>query len=226
MTATNFSRQAADLELYCMEIQHYATPCERPILKQDEKKSGNGGVIMHQTFSPTRAVEALIFISQRLAHPTIHEVLKIQYFADKLHFSAHGFMASGDSYVAMKFGPVASNTYDLLKAARGERSKWIHPTFVKLVDGAIAVVGDNTVTGLRDPDTDQMSPAEIQCLEEAIETWGNMPFAERTELSHDYAWTKAWSHASNDNLHAGDMEILDIVRTLPNAEEVMEHLTA
>lgn len=181
---------------------------------------------MQESFSPRRAVEALIFISQRLAKPTIHEVLKIQYFADKLHFSEHGFMASGDSYVAMNFGPVASNTYDLLKAARGDRGRWIHPTFVSLVDGSLTVLGGHTVKALRNPNFDELSPAEINCLEEAIEEWGNMPFDERTELSHDSAWTKAWAEASNDNLRAGEMEILDIVRTLPNAEEVMEHLQA
>jgi hypothetical protein len=51
-----------------------------------------------------------------------------------------------------------------------------------------------------------------------------MPFDERTELSHDSAWTKAWAEASNDNLRAGEMQTMDILRTLPNAEEVLEHL--
>lgn len=179
---------------------------------------------MQESFSPRRAVEALIFISQRLTKPTIHEVLKIQYFADKLHFSEHGFMASGDSYVAMNFGPVASNTYDLLKAARGDRGRWIHPTFVSLVDGSLTVLGGHTVKALRDPNLDELSRAEVHCLEEAIEEWGNMPFHERTELSHDSAWTKAWGEASNDNLRAGEMQTMDILRTLPNAEEVLEHL--
>ncbi|MGP5569882.1 Panacea domain-containing protein [Pseudomonas helleri] len=179
---------------------------------------------MQESFSPRRAVEALIFISQRLTKPTIHEVLKIQYFADKLHFSEHGFMASGDSYVAMKFGPVASNTYDLLKAAKGERGRWIHPTFVSLVEGSLTVLGGHTVKALRAPDLEELSRAQIACLEEAIEEWGNMPFAERTELSHDSAWTKAWGEASNDNLRAGEMQTMDILRTLPNAGEVLEHL--
>lgn len=179
---------------------------------------------MYETFSPKRAVEVLIFIAKHLKNPTIHEVLKIQYFADKLHFSKFGFMASGDSYVAMNFGPVASNTYDLLKAAGGKRSRWIHPTFVHLTEGAISVANGLTVHSLREPEVDEISPAELTCLEEAISKWGDMPFKARTELSHDSAWEKAWKNAGNENLLAGEMETLDIVRTLPNAEEVMEHL--
>lgn len=176
------------------------------------------------TFSPNRAIEALIFISQRLANPTIHEVLKIQYFADKLHFSRFGFMASGDKYVAMKFGPVASNTYNAIKAARGERGAWIHPTLVHLVDGAIEIRDGNKIVPMREADLDQLSPADIECLSEAIKQYGDMPFRERTELSHDDAWKKAWEAACDDNVFAGDMSAVDIALTLPNAEEVIEHL--
>lgn len=74
------------------------------------------------TFAPDKALESVLYIAAHLAEPTIHEVLKIRYFADKLHLAQYGFLASGDEYVAMKFGPVASSTYNLLKAARGDQS--------------------------------------------------------------------------------------------------------
>lgn len=176
------------------------------------------------TFSPSRAIEALIFIAKHLGNPTIHEVLKIQYFADKLHFSKFGFIASGDKYVAMKFGPVASNTYNVIKAARGERGSWIHPALVQLVDGAIEVKDGSKLVPIRDPDLDQMSSADVDCLAEAIKLYGDMPFRQRTELSHDAAWEKAWAAACDDNVFAGDMSVKDIALTLPNADEVIEHL--
>lgn len=172
---------------------------------------------MQESYSPSRAVEILLYISNRLQKPTIHEVLKIQYFADKLHFSRYGFMPSGDRYVAMKFGPVGSNAYNLIKAAGGERGRYIPLSFVYAADGALAIDGKE-IRPLRDADSDQLSEAEAECLDESIAQYGNIEFGKRTDLSHDAAWDKAWASASKD------MTVMDIVQTLPNADEVLEHL--
>jgi uncharacterized phage-associated protein len=172
---------------------------------------------MQESFSPSRAVEILLYISSRLKKPTIHEVLKIQYFADKLHFSRYGFMSSGDRYVAMEFGPVGSNTYNVIKAARGERGRYIPLSFVHAADGALEIEGKE-IRPLRDAEIEQLSEAETECLNESIAEFGNMHFGIRTDLSHDAAWDKAWASTNKD------MAIMDIVRTLPNADEVIEHL--
>ncbi len=42
----------------------------------------------------------------------------MMYFADRLHLERYGRFICGDSYVAMKNGPVPSFTYDILKARR------------------------------------------------------------------------------------------------------------
>jgi len=176
------------------------------------------------TFSPERALESLLFLTKRLANPTIHEVLKLRYFADKIHLSRYGFVASGDDYVAMEFGPVASNTYNMMKAARGERNNWIHPTFVELVNGVISVHEGYLLMALRDPNFDLLTPADVECLEEAVRRYGNMSFQERTDFSHDAAWRKAWDTAKDDSLKAGDMPIADIAETVENAAEVLEYM--
>jgi uncharacterized phage-associated protein len=38
------------------------------------------------------------------------------YFADRKHLEKYGRFICGDSYVAMKHGPVPSEIYDILKA--------------------------------------------------------------------------------------------------------------
>lgn len=177
-------------------------------------------------FSPQRAVESLLFIAKRVQQPTLHEVLKIRYFADKLHFARFGFMASGDDYCAMEYGPVASNSYNLLKAARGERSPWIHPDFIRAVEGNLAVHGGKYVRALRDANLDVLAPSDVLCLEEAVGKWGNMDFDSRTQLSHDAAYNVAWAHAQREQIEAWEMPIDAIARTLENSEEVLEHLQA
>jgi uncharacterized phage-associated protein len=177
-------------------------------------------------FSPERALESLLYLANKLGNPTIHELLKLRYFADKLHLSKYGWMASGDDYVAMRFGPVATNTYDLIKAARGDESPWIHPRFIELAQGVIELRDNKYVKPLREPRVEMLSAADIECLDEAISQYGNMRFEERTNLSHDDAWKKAWDSATEEDLKAGSMPVADIAQTLPNADEILEYINA
>jgi uncharacterized phage-associated protein len=179
------------------------------------------------TFSPEKALESVLYIASKLAQPTVHEVLKIRYFADKLHLADFGFMASGDDYVAMKFGPVATTTYNLLKAARGDQSGWIHPHLYALIDGVLEVSrGANVVIPLRAPQLEHMSSADIASLDQALTRYGNMPFAQCTQLSHDAAWQAAWDAATEDEVGQSPIKLEDIAATLPNAQEVIAHLHA
>ena len=176
-------------------------------------------------FSATYAVEYLLYISKKVAEPTIHELLKIRYFADKLHLSFYGMTGSGDGYVAMKFGPVGSSTYDVLKAARGENSNFISSEYYRAVAGSLRVIGES-VTALREANVEELSPADIECLDAAIAEYGNMDFGARTEISHDSAWKKGWETAKRNGSLQGKMGLMDIVQTLENADDVLECMTA
>jgi uncharacterized phage-associated protein len=177
------------------------------------------------TFSPERSLEAVLLVAGRLAKPAIHEVLKLLYFADKIHLSRYGWLASGDDYVAMKFGPVASGAYNLLKAARGDESGWIHPDFFRLVRGALEIADDKrSINLLRSFDPTHLSPAFVACLEEALSSYAGMSFGARTELSHDAAWRTAWDLAAEDEVGQSPMSIENIAKTLANSEEVVAQI--
>lgn len=182
--------------------------------------------IRNQAFSAERGLETLLFIVERLDNPTIHEVLKIRYFADKLHLSYFGSFGSGDDYVAMQHGPVASNCYNLIKAARGDHSAYINPYFYKVVDGALTVDPDNKgLRAERKARLEYLTPAETKCIEEAISKFGGLDFATRTNISHDSAWKKAWK-ASGDGVGASLMSLCDVANTLENADEVVQFIAA
>lgn len=177
------------------------------------------------TFSPDRSLEAILFLASRLANPSIHEVLKLLYFADKLHLSRYGWLATGDDYVAMRFGPVASGTYNLLRAARGDQSGWIHPDFPRLARTALEVGGDaRSLQILRSPDPSMLSPAFIEALESALDQYANMSFGQRTRLSHDAAWQEAWDLAAEDEVGQSPMSTESIAKTLSNADEVIARI--
>lgn len=177
------------------------------------------------TFSPERSLEAVLLVAARLAKPAIHEVLKLLYFADKIHLGKYGWLASGDDYVAMKFGPVGSGAYNLLKAARGDESGWIHPDFFRLVRGALEIADDKrSINLLRSFDPTHLSPAYAACLDEALNSYAGMSFGARTELSHDAAWRAAWDLAAEDEVGQSPMPTEAIARTLANSEEVVAQL--
>ena len=177
------------------------------------------------TFSPRKSIEAILYVAGRLDKPTIHEVLKLIYFADKLHLERYGFLASGDEYVAMRFGPVASSTYDLIKAARGDKAGWYNQKFAEMAQSAIEIAGDHrTVLVNRDADCAALSETQIECLNDAIAEYGGMDFDARTKLSHDSAWQQAWKLAEDDEVGQSPIPLSQIASTLKNADEVLAHL--
>lgn len=176
-------------------------------------------------FSAERAVEALLYLSRRLDTPTLHEVLKLRYFADKTYLSRYGHFVSGDTYCAMEYGPVGSATYDLLKAASGKASQFAREDFSLAVRDALRVTGMR-VEPLRGERSEYLSAAEVECLDEALSTYANMPFDKRTDISHDAAYDKAWEAAKLKRAYASDMDILDVASTLANSEEVIDYIRA
>ncbi len=177
------------------------------------------------TFFPEYAIESTLFIANLLARPKIHQVLKMRYFADKLHLERYGWMASGDQYTAMKNGPVASQTYDMLKSARGQ-DIWSWRVLSTEIQAALRVDAiTHEITVLRQADEAKLSVADMQCMKEAIETYGSLDFDPLTTASHDAAWQKAWD-AKDDDAGANEMSLLDIAASLPHGKEVLAHIQA
>jgi uncharacterized phage-associated protein len=185
-----------------------------------------------RSFSPQRALESILFIATRLvekrltAAPTIHQLLKLRYFADKRHMSVYGFAASGDDYSALEFGPVASETYSMLKAARGEQDPWIEPSYAELMRGSVEIRNTKYIHALRAPDVDLLSRTDIECLERVIDELGGLSFKALTALSHDEAWSKAWDVAAARGAVAERMRPADIASTLDNAPQVLDYMRA
>lgn len=100
-------------------------------------------------FDPEKAVEVILYIATRAKIRDIYHVLKLLYFADKAHLERNGRFICGDSYVAMKSGPVPSGTYDIIKDIRGDG---IH-SFAEHARHAFTVKDNYELSPLRDADS-------------------------------------------------------------------------
>jgi uncharacterized phage-associated protein len=165
-------------------------------------------------FEPEKGLEAILYLANRLQHPTLHSISKLLYFADQRHLSSYGRFICGDRYVAMKHGPVPSGVYDMLKWAReGTGSSHRHS---EAIERALSVENGFEVRAARPANLAMLSESDTEAMDWAIQEYGALAFGELTRRSHDAAWTSA-----DDN----DMiELAAIVDQQPNARELREHL--
>lgn len=162
-----------------------------------------------QRFNLPKAVEAILYVAHR--NNDMYHVLKILYFADKKHLARYGRLIFGDCYVAMRHGPVPSGAYDVIKYAGGKGLCSDGPR----VKGALKIEG-NTVWPRREADIRLLSESELECLNEAIEEYGPLSFAELKAKSEDDAWR---STDENDFI-----SVYAIAETLPNSDSLIAYL--
>jgi len=158
-----------------------------------------------------KVVEVVTFVAGRIPDPSLHAISKVLYHADKAHLSRYGRPISGDYYVAMKFGPVPSATYDILKTLRGD-SNFPLPASAA---GALRVE-DYSVSALREADASVLSVSERECLAESAREHGAKSFHRRTEESHGPAW-----NAADEN---GVIGLENLLLEIDNPDELREHL--
>ncbi len=171
---------------------------------------------MNKLFKYDKAVNSLLFSLQQLGGKTdMHKLCKILYFADQRHLSLYGRSITGDTYIAMQFGPVPSCVDDILKALRGDSffsaSEEIEPL-------KKSIVFDNRyiVRSLVAPDMDELSETDVECLSYAIDICRNKNFAELTEYSHGLAW--------NNTRRDREMSVKDILREIGDEEAYVEYI--
>ena len=165
-------------------------------------------------FDPEKAIETILCIASCSPQPDIYHICKAVYFADKRHLKDFGRLICGDRYVAMRNGPVPSGIYDLLKDVRDNRT---HNLFYDRASTSFSVDSKHHVSALRECDKSLFSDSDIECLDQAVEQYGDLSFGDLKQLSHDAAYESA---------DMDDYISLDaIVNTLEGAEIILEHLT-
>lgn len=170
------------------------------------------------SFEPEKALASLLFVADHLRQakksPGLHKVFKIFYFADQKHIARFGRPIFGDDYVAMKYGPVPSNTYDMVKSVRGDGCFNIKQDLNEYfkVEGSM-------LWPLVSPDLDEIADSEVACLLEAINENQDLEFEDLTKKSHD----EAYDNAAYDN-HISFRDIAKVAGATQGMIAYMEKL--
>lgn len=166
-------------------------------------------------FNLETAIQAVLYVANRLTRKDFHKIFKILYFADRNHLSNYGRTITGDTYIAMEDGPVPSKIYDMFKIVRGdglyaaEKAQEFTPYF-GVKDGSLLVPK-------QEANLYYLSESDIKMLDGALEKYGNLSWSEVRELSHDYAW--------NNTVRNQVIDLQDIMRESGDEEEFIDFVS-
>lgn len=164
-------------------------------------------------FRKEETIHALLYILNKIGICSMHKAFKILYFADQRHLAKFGRSITGDSYIAMQFGPVPSYLYDILKAVRGD--SFFAPQAVEFKK-LIAFHNKYSLIAREKADLDYLSITDKDCLDVYIEKCKDLNFSQITSLSHGYAW---------ENTHPNrSISIKDILREVDESEEYANYI--
>lgn len=137
-------------------------------------------------FEPEKALEALVYVAQRTPRHDMYKALKALYVADKLHLARYGRLIYGETYSALPHGPVPQGAYDAARALEDGRN---NPFPSELLHAALSRFGQQLVPR-RDPDLQELSKSDVECLDEAIRDLAFDSFDQVKAKTHDAAWTQ------------------------------------
>ena len=105
------------------------------------------------------------------------KLLKLLYIAEREYLVEESEMIFGDRVVAMKYGPVLSNVYRLIKNEGVNTKQW---------GQYIHQCPNYSVELQNDPGCDQLCRAETQKLDDVFIRFGNMNRFLAVETTHDF----------------------------------------
>lgn len=127
----------------------------------------------------------------------VYSIVKTAYYAQQFHFAKWALPIFKDKIAALKFGPVPSTIYDILKISRGDSSavRFHKNDTLHLASVAIGFE-DESFIAKETPDMDFLSVSEIECLNAAISKVASMGFGEIANDTHGEEWSRVWNDSS------------------------------
>ena len=147
-------------------------------------------MIANTSFNFPVAKNAILYILSKFSGELDkHKVSKILYYADQEHLSLYGRQITGDTYIAMAYGPVPSKILDIWKALSGD-SYFSNLDEVKDLAKIFKFKNSYVFVALVEPDMDYLSETDVECLDKAIDKCKDKSFNELATMTHSYAWGK------------------------------------
>lgn len=165
---------------------------------------------MKQCYDEQRAIQALAYLANRAAGREITKLvaLKLVYLADRYHLRKDGRTILGDTYSAMKYGPVAMKTFHLVdRLAKTGRDPSGAIALEKLPGNRIAI------RPLLTPDTRKLAETDIEALDCALKQL--FLHADIVDFTHQFPEWKKHQAALEKGARSVPMDYLDFFLPCP-----------
>lgn len=163
-----------------------------------------------------KIVESILFIIERAgeggAYPTQYAIVKSIFAADLFHLQKYGRPVTFDNYSALPFGPVPSETYDMLKpgydAADLHEEVW--PLWERKHAPEIAGTAYRYCNPKRPANRRRLSQSDMDELSSAYELVKQLGFVGTRDWTHDHpAYKNAWE--SRGSSKSSPMDYVQLV---------------
>lgn len=139
-----------------------------------------------------KAIEAIIWLSNKKPNIDIYHVAKVLFYADKSHLNKYARPILGDTYIRMDYGPVPSGVRDLIT-----ENMWLAPEHLSNISESLEIdkAKHYQIRPKRLPNMDFFSKTDIECLGESLSRYGSMSFDQLKRLTHN---ERCWLEVENN----------------------------
>jgi uncharacterized phage-associated protein len=167
------------------------------------------------TFNIEKIIQVLAYIQKRIDCTDKLKLIKLLFFADRMHLRKYLAFISFDIYYALRNGPAASKTLNVIN--RYEDFLDTTPENIKFLDKIKIIDKDNRI--IKESNTNYMSKVEMSVLDAICEIFGNFSTNELIELTHDYPEWKRYEALFNAGTNDGELIVLDDFFENPDTEK-------
>ncbi|WP_069659217.1 Panacea domain-containing protein [Arcticibacter eurypsychrophilus] len=168
-------------------------------------------------FKYKKAVQAFNYIAEKNNGEVYKlKAIKLLWLADRLHLRKYGRTITGDNYVAMPYGPVASKSLDILNNQTSyepnlEEAIEYGNHFVELSNEIIHSVN---ASNLR-----VFSQTDIESLDHVIATWNHIERFDLADISHEFPeWSRFEERFRISTQKRFNMDIYDFFQNVDKYE--------
>lgn len=142
-------------------------------------------------------------------------LLKMLYIADRIALERMEQSITGDNFVSMKYGPVLSGVYDLIKNKEVDSALSLWQKYI------LSDLKNNkkTVSLLTEPDIEELCEEEEEILKEVYQKFGHIDPFTVAEWTHSL---KEWQDPKIFNKKMIPISIDDILRNVGKTDEEIE----
>lgn len=169
-------------------------------------------------FDKEKLTEVVLYILNKTKGLDYYHLFKIIYFANIAHLAKYGFPMVSDNFCALKDGPVPTDLYNCIKG-----DKYCDKELQEMLDKVVLKGTDDAhymLEAKREADTDYLSRADIEALDNSISENNTLSYGELREKSHGKEWQRAYYQGQGRKV----MDIVGMAKDGMASDDMVEYI--